>query len=451
MQFNSRFARIAGATTLAVLVTMGLTACGNEDVNEDYLVVATVTDIECPEGDDDRQMLIDELQATADFVNGAGNKTTNDILSLNEDLESTEPLIAALNDKIEECAPADTDDENESADDESKEEDSEDGSDADVTDAEKIATVNSEIWGDLDNWEYPEELLDLLNEFEFKTQKVDDQEFPRLINCTSPYDEERISSDAAVAPRGSAREYIALALACPAYGAHLLSGLAQDQTRIIGGKSILELNAEFGYLEEFKDPAVINDWADEALDGSKAEQLIVAKKLAFVYWFLIGIDNEPILEAGTTTLNYHQVVTEVGGVLTINPSNPTGVREFAINPVQYTGKFYKFQLSFKGQTGCWLEVWINEGDGRFALGTSCAPPPPPPPPPPPGCKEPCGGLSGKTGNTPGQETSITPAPTKTTPPAEPEDVDETPFTEVETETDAEDEGGPAPGGPIGDD
>lgn len=102
MKVTSRLARGVGVASLAaILVT--LVACGTPaEMNEDYLVLTTVEGIDCSTVADPA-LVSSELQATADFVEGASPKQTNDILALNEGLSSLDPLTAALSAKIESC------------------------------------------------------------------------------------------------------------------------------------------------------------------------------------------------------------------------------------------------------------------------------------------------------------------------------------------------------------
>jgi hypothetical protein len=104
MKLASRLTKIVGATTLAALLVGGLTACGsNTAYTEEYLNVSNVQGLDCPTAADDRAVLVNDLQATADFVNGANSMQSSDIIELNEGITSLEPLSAVLDEKIEEC------------------------------------------------------------------------------------------------------------------------------------------------------------------------------------------------------------------------------------------------------------------------------------------------------------------------------------------------------------
>lgn len=267
-----------------------------------------------------------------------------------------------------------------------------------VTDAESSATLDESLWGHL-TWKYPTRFVDLVNKYSATTggmtttDKVTRPTF--MVGSNLPG---RVWTDSVRPPIAtkSMEEIYAYILSEPDYGAHVGSGLAHSS--IVGGKSLLELNP---WLKEFADPAGINDWAQAAMDGSPAEQLIAAKKLALVVMLLEQLNHESVGQH-STSFNYHLVVGEAGGAMTVNPNDPENtVKEFELNRIQYVGEFVTVQLTFKGQTGCWLQVGFNTGDGRFA-GFNCETPTVTPPPSPgcvvtithsctttntPGCKE----------------------------------------------------------------
>ena len=269
-----------------------------------------------------------------------------------------------------------------------------------VKDAESSVTLDESLWGHL-TWKYPTRFVDLVKKYNnfngdapmTTTDKVTRPTF--VVGSNLPG---RVWTDAVRPPIASKsmEEIYAYILSEPDYGAHVGSGLAHSS--IVGGKSLLELNP---WLKEFQDPTGINDWAQAAMDGSPAEQLIAAKKLALVVMLLEQL-NHPSVGQHSTSFNYNLVVGENGGAMTVNPNDPENtVKEFELNPIQYVGEFVTVQLTYKGQTGCWLQVGFNTGDGRFA-GFTCVPPtvtPPPTPgcvvtathscttPPTPGCKE----------------------------------------------------------------
>ncbi|RWZ78198.1 MAG: hypothetical protein EOT05_00295 [Candidatus Microsaccharimonas sossegonensis] len=277
-----------------------------------------------------------------------------------------------------------------------------------VKDAEKTATLDERLWGHL-TWKYPTRYTNLVTEY-YGTdgvQKLKKDTFPVFVVGSN--EPGKVWTDAVRPPLvPTSMEYVyANILSEPDYGAQVGSGLAQST--IMGGKSLLELNP---WLREFNDPAGINDWAQAAMDGSSAEQLVAAKKLVLVVMLLEQLRDEKI-ETRATSLNYRLVVGEAGSAMTVNPNNPDAVKEFELSPVQYVGKFVTVQLTYKGQTGCWLKVGFNTGDGRFA-GFACETPKPPTPPvtPPTGCVTNCGSptprCTSNCGETPGCKSNCTP-------------------------------------------
>ena len=106
MKFTSRFARVVGVSSLAVLLVTGLAACDTPvGMNEDYLVLANVEAVDCS-AVSAPEIVAEEMQETADFVANASSKEEEDILALNEGLESLDPLTAALNAQATACGGA---------------------------------------------------------------------------------------------------------------------------------------------------------------------------------------------------------------------------------------------------------------------------------------------------------------------------------------------------------
>jgi len=270
----------------------------------------------------------------------------------------------------------------------------------DVKQAESRATLDESLWGHM-TWKYPARYAALVTKYYGADAMVTEDKVTRPAFVVGSNLPGRVWTDSVRPPitTKSIDEVYAHILNEPDYGAQVGSGLAHMS--ISGGKSLLELNP---WLKEFNDPAGINDWAQAVMDGSPAEQLIAAKKLSLVVMLLEQLHNESVGQ-NNTFFNYHLVVGEVGGAMSINPNNPESVKEFELSPIQYAGEFVTVELTFKGQTGCWLKVGFNTGDGRFA-GFTCETPKVTPPATP--------GTPGTPGtpNTPG-----TPG-TPTTPPAE---------------------------------
>jgi hypothetical protein len=83
---------------LPVAAVLSLTACGSQNVNQDYLVTSNVKNVTCSSDN------VVKLQATANFVNAAqpGSRQEGDILRRSSET-SLEPLKTALSAKINEC------------------------------------------------------------------------------------------------------------------------------------------------------------------------------------------------------------------------------------------------------------------------------------------------------------------------------------------------------------
>jgi len=300
---------------------------------------------------------------------------------------------------------------------------------------ESSLTLDESLWGDL-SWEYPAEYVELVREYGYDTQEFSGEEFPVPVAGTLLNGKQDTDSVRPPLAEKSAKQVIAIVLSEFDVGAQAGSGLA-NMPAIVNGKTLLELNP---WLEEFADPAKINDWATEAIGGSEVEQLIAAKKLVLVAMLFerVGPNGIAIKQ---TSFNFHLVWNEDGGTLAIDPSNPKAIPEFELNPHQYEGEFVMFEVTLKGIEGCWLQFGINTGDGRFA-GFACPTPVTPPVTPPettPECVVNCGGGNApKTGTVP-RETSNggteTPAPAPTGTPDAPEEVDTDPVDEIDTGTD----------------
>ena len=137
MKITSRFAAKVVGVFLAAVVVMGLAACtpSGAQINKDFLVVANVQGVDCQSAEDPAA-IAKELQATAKFVADASPKQQSDILKRNPELESTGPLIAALEDAFKACG-GDTGD-------------SEDASDEEVSDEDETIVLSPELKALLD-------------------------------------------------------------------------------------------------------------------------------------------------------------------------------------------------------------------------------------------------------------------------------------------------------------
>jgi hypothetical protein len=241
-----------------------------------------------------------------------------------------------------------------------------------VKDAEASATLDESLWGHL-TWKYPTRFVSLITKYNgaagmTTTDKVTRPTF--TVGSTLPG---RVWTDSVRPPivTKTMEEVDVRILTEPDYGWQVCSGLAHSS--ITGGKSLLELNS---FLKECYDPASINVWSDAVMSGSPAEQLVAAKKLALVVMLLEQLNHESVGQH-STWFNYNIVVGQPSAAMTVNVNDPENTAKvFELNPIQYVGEFIIVQLTFKGQTGCWLQVGFNTGDGRFA-GFACETPKPP--------------------------------------------------------------------------
>lgn len=101
---SSRILNVAGVFLAGLLVATlaGCSSAASAAVNPDYLVLANVNDIDCSAAGD-HTTVANELQVAADFVADASRSEERDILKLNPDLDSLEPLEVALDEKITAC------------------------------------------------------------------------------------------------------------------------------------------------------------------------------------------------------------------------------------------------------------------------------------------------------------------------------------------------------------
>ena len=137
------------------------------------------------------------------------------------------------------------------------------------------------------------------------------------------------------------------------------------------------------WLDEFKDEATLNDWAQSAMDSEGADRIEYARKLVLIAVQLERFTHSEDVEKGReTSYNFHAVVDGTGGTLSVDESNPWDtIPEFELSPRQYKGDFITYRVIYKGYEGCWSEFGINIGDGRFA-GFPCKTPTPEPEPEP---------------------------------------------------------------------
>jgi hypothetical protein len=236
----------------------------------------------------------------------------------------------------------------------------------------------------LDNWAYPEEYLAIANKFGYGTTpydnktKKDNQKFPTF-KIGSIRTSQTIWPDSVRPPltEKSRDEIVARTLAEPDYCAMNAVGLYNTSIVSPSGE-IISFKANNPWLSEWfpTDASGINDWAAHAMSGSPLEQLRTAKKCALVGTLLYQFKDNGVQNNLVTSLNYHIANADSA---TVNASNPVKtIREFELNPMQYTGEFEVLEFQLKGwPSKCENQILFNTGDGRFAR-PNCTPTPPPP-------------------------------------------------------------------------
>jgi hypothetical protein len=250
---------------------------------------------------------------------------------------------------------------------------------------------------------YPDRYLTLLKDHGYTVESVDGQQVPKFVTCSNQYDAKEWTDS--ICPKLDPKDrnsVIARILGSPDYAAMVGSGLSRMEiTQLDGSKiTLAEINP---WLNEFSDPATINDWSQSAMEATGADRVAAAKKMVLVAILAERFSDGGVQGDRTTAFNY-RLADGKDGSLAVDPENPNGaIPEFALSPKQYKGEFIVFRVTYKGFTGCFAEFGINTGDGRFA-GFTCerpkpekpTPPPPPTtppttpptnPPPPPSCEE----------------------------------------------------------------
>lgn len=234
---------------------------------------------------------------------------------------------------------------------------------------------------------YPDRYLTLLKDRGYKIESVDGQQLPVFATCSTEYDKKQWTD--AICPKLDPKDrasVIVRILASPDYAAHVASGLSRVELIQLDGKkaSLKEINP---WLEEFSDPAKINDWAQSAMSAQGTARVDAARKMAAIAILTDRFSDGGVQGGRETAFNYH-LADGKGGSLAVDPTNPMGtIPEFALSPKQYKGEFVVFRVTYKGYEGCFAEFGINTGDGRFA-GFTCEQPKPekpttPQPPQPP--------------------------------------------------------------------
>ena len=242
----------------------------------------------------------------------------------------------------------------------------------------------------LDDWAYPTKYVELVQKYGYTTQTFNGQSFP-VFKIGSLADD-TVWPDSVRGPltTKSAEEVFAHVLGEPDYCAQVAVGLSSTDFVAPNGDIISVKNNNPWFKEMLPvDIADVNNWAVDVMSGNQGKQLQAAKKCALVATLLQQLYDGGVLNL-TTALNYH---VATGDSLTVNASNPFGtIREFELNPVQYTGEFVVLEFRLKGQPSvCENQILFNTGDGRFARPVCTLPPTSTPPPttPPPTHKKTC--------------------------------------------------------------
>lgn len=409
MKITSRFAAKVVGVFLAAFVVMGLAACAPSSarINEELLVVANVQAVDCQEAEDP-EAIAKELQATAVFVAEASPKQKSDILKRNPELESTGPLIAALEDAFEACGGVTGD--------------SEDAPEEEVSDEDETIVLSPELKALLDVANVPLDEFVCTKIVEDTGGKVVEGTYALFVNTLLKVDEGNLDlrqwSDAlSNALKGStpeeARNWLNRAI-CeePAIGiplAHLFAKLKVNGTSVLSLQStdwlefanvdaseINDLIAKFVPLTVWKleNPSK-QDIPDEvyvaALEANHEYQEIAFRLLRLLSNYQLA----PQIMSIDSTHHYHLVA----GGLTAD-----GIPEIEVSHEVDNRPALVFYLTEKTACKPISVLAFNMGDKRPMLGAvpdSCevfVPPvtPPsggctsncePPPPPPTGCPE----------------------------------------------------------------
>lgn len=225
---------------------------------------------------------------------------------------------------------------------------------------------------------YPERYLDILRDYGYAIEEIDEQSIPVFESCSTEY-ELKAWTDAVCAPLDPKDRTSVLAriLGSPDYAAHVASGLGKLEVTTLDGTAIplVEINP---WLSEFSDPATINDWGQSAMDAEGTARIEYAHKMVLVAILVERFTDKGVQGDRETAYNFHVVTSGTGGSLAVDESNAWGaIPEFELSPKQYKGEFVVFEVTYKGQEGCYGSFGINTGDGRFA-GFTCEAPEPVP-------------------------------------------------------------------------
>jgi hypothetical protein len=222
---------------------------------------------------------------------------------------------------------------------------------------------------------YPDRYLTLLREHGYTVSEVDGVQIPNFTTCSTEYDK-KLWGDAICPPldpkdRGSVLAHI---LADPAYAAHVATGLTMVELRQLDG-NIFRLTDRNPWLNEFKDPTLINDWGQSAMAATGPMRVDYAKKMVLVALLVERFSDGGVQGDRETAFNF-RLIDGDGGSFSVNAENPSGtIPEIGLSPKQYKGEFVVFRVTYKGFEGCFGEFGINTGDGRFA-GFTCEQPKP---------------------------------------------------------------------------
>lgn len=222
---------------------------------------------------------------------------------------------------------------------------------------------------------YPDRYLTLLREHGYTVSEVDGVQIPNFTTCSTEYDK-KLWGDAICPPldpkdRGSVLAHI---LADPAYAAHVATGLTMMELRQLDGNTF-RLTDRNPWLNEFKDPALINDWGQSAMAATGSARVDYAKKMVLVALLVERFSDGGVQGDRETAFNF-RLIDGDGGSFSVNAENPLEtIPEVGLSPKQYKGEFIVFRVTYKGFEGCFGEFGINTGDGRFA-GFTCEQPKP---------------------------------------------------------------------------
>lgn len=224
-------------------------------------------------------------------------------------------------------------------------------------------------------WAYPKEFTNLVKAAGWPTEVVNGQTIPQFKSGSNDW-KNKLFLDGVQPPltTDNMNGVLLEILTRPDSGAQIAVGLSMTK---YGGGSNPWVTSYFGGIDNVK------SWATNVMSVDPAVRLVGAKELALVA-YLVEHYTDTGVAVRDTVLNFRTTRANENG-LAIDPTNPTTISDFLVNPDQYRGTFVVFKVKYKGMTGCTPEEWgVNTLDGRFALLKSdCVTPPPATVTPPP--------------------------------------------------------------------